>query len=333
MTGIAPTSTAMPNAGVLPQPNVKASADSVIGGGMPSPDQTSNDGIPDFVRQYLPNAKASVPDDAMKGAQQIAEPHEGAWRHLRQINNEMKQICNSWRPPPCRTPPTLSQCAPDSSTGTQPGCLPDVPRGKFPPGTVTQQPVDQKPPKVAVTPCPPPAKVDDCHSNHRGSYTIKPGDTLSKIASKYQLSWQQVFAANHTSIKNPNLIFPGQVLKIPSCDTKPGTVPTPAPPKQHVATPPPPAAPPKQHLPKLPTCPPVTHKPPVTQRPPVTQKPPVSQDPPVTQKPPLAPSPPPVVQTPPSKLPVTPPAPPVVTQAPSVAQAPPAVAQSPTQKS
>ena len=50
-------------------------------------------------------------------------------------------------------------------------------------------------------------------------YTVKPGDTLGKIAqehygaaSKYTL----IFEANQPMLKDPNKIYPGQSLRIPS---------------------------------------------------------------------------------------------------------------------
>lgn len=43
-------------------------------------------------------------------------------------------------------------------------------------------------------------------------YTVKRGDTLSEIAARYQTTVQQI--AGENNIINPNLIYPGQVLKI-----------------------------------------------------------------------------------------------------------------------
>ena len=49
------------------------------------------------------------------------------------------------------------------------------------------------------------------------TYTVKSGDSLSKIAGNYDgITWQQIFEANKDQISNPDLIHPGQVLKIPS---------------------------------------------------------------------------------------------------------------------
>lgn len=46
------------------------------------------------------------------------------------------------------------------------------------------------------------------------SHTVTKGDTMWKIASKYQVGTSEVIAAN-PQITNPNLIYPGQVLDIP----------------------------------------------------------------------------------------------------------------------
>lgn len=45
-----------------------------------------------------------------------------------------------------------------------------------------------------------------------GRYIVKSGDTLSGIASKYGTTYQKLARINN--ISNPNIIFPGQVLKI-----------------------------------------------------------------------------------------------------------------------
>lgn len=50
------------------------------------------------------------------------------------------------------------------------------------------------------------------------TYTVKSGDTLSRIA-KEQLgdanAYMRIFEANRDQLNNPDLIKPGQVLKIP----------------------------------------------------------------------------------------------------------------------
>lgn len=50
-------------------------------------------------------------------------------------------------------------------------------------------------------------------------YVIKSGDTLSKIAAKYYGDagkYDLIFEANQAVIKDPDLIFPGQKIRIPS---------------------------------------------------------------------------------------------------------------------
>ena len=50
------------------------------------------------------------------------------------------------------------------------------------------------------------------------TYTVVQGDSLSKIAKRMYGNandWRRIFEANKDKIENPDLIYPGQVLKIP----------------------------------------------------------------------------------------------------------------------
>lgn len=49
-------------------------------------------------------------------------------------------------------------------------------------------------------------------------YTVKSGDSLSKIAKEHYddpMRYKEIFEANQPMLKNPDLIYPGQVLRIP----------------------------------------------------------------------------------------------------------------------
>ena len=48
------------------------------------------------------------------------------------------------------------------------------------------------------------------------TYTVQSGDNLSKIGSKFGVTWQQIFEANQDKISDPDKIYPGQELTIPS---------------------------------------------------------------------------------------------------------------------
>jgi nucleoid-associated protein YgaU len=48
------------------------------------------------------------------------------------------------------------------------------------------------------------------------TYTVQSGDNLSKIGKQYGVSWQAIFEANRDKLNDPDKIFPGQELTIPS---------------------------------------------------------------------------------------------------------------------
>jgi nucleoid-associated protein YgaU len=47
------------------------------------------------------------------------------------------------------------------------------------------------------------------------TYTVQSGDSLSKIGSRYGVSWQKIFEANRDKLDDPDKIQPGQELTIP----------------------------------------------------------------------------------------------------------------------
>ena len=50
------------------------------------------------------------------------------------------------------------------------------------------------------------------------TYTVVAGDTMWKIAMKYQIGVSEIISAN-PQVQNPDLIYPQQVLNIPSLDS------------------------------------------------------------------------------------------------------------------
>ena len=62
------------------------------------------------------------------------------------------------------------------------------------------------------TNCPPVENPNTGEEAQLTYYTVKKGDTLSAIANRYQTTVQQLVTEN--GIANPNLIYPGQVLRI-----------------------------------------------------------------------------------------------------------------------
>lgn len=58
--------------------------------------------------------------------------------------------------------------------------------------------------------------VGDAAGGGANTYTVVSGDNLSKIAAKYGITWKEIFDANRDILNNPDLIHPGQELKIPS---------------------------------------------------------------------------------------------------------------------
>lgn len=85
---------------------------------------------------------------------------------------------------------------------------------KAPQAPVKSQPKTSTPkstPKAPTAPSKPSAPA----VQSAGKYTVKSGDFLTKIAAKYGISWDDVYAQNKSVIgADPDLIFPGQVLNI-----------------------------------------------------------------------------------------------------------------------
>ncbi|MCW2923317.1 MAG: LysM domain protein [Thermoleophilia bacterium] len=224
-----------------------------------------------------------------------------------------------------------TDCAP-----TPPDCTPDAPEGPTGPPTKGEEPTPPPPPTKGEEPLPPPppgkgdvpseppskgekptppaphGKTDEVCApgeakDKQGTYTVKKGDNLSKIAEGYGISWRQLYWANKDQIKNPDLIYPGQKFDVP-CDELevpdfpytpsygPSTPPAkhqPTPPSKHGPTPP------SKHGP----TPPAKGDHPPSKSPPSKAPTPPSKTPPTPGTTPATPAPPKDSKTPPTKPP------------------------------
>ena len=61
-------------------------------------------------------------------------------------------------------------------------------------------------------------------ANAEGTYTVEKGDYLKKIAQSVYgdaARWEDIYEANKASVKNPNIIYKGQVLILPDINSAP----------------------------------------------------------------------------------------------------------------
>lgn len=59
------------------------------------------------------------------------------------------------------------------------------------------------------------AQTPNINSKQDATVVVQPGDTLTAIATAHQTTYVRIFDAN-TQVQNPNLIYPGQNLRIPA---------------------------------------------------------------------------------------------------------------------
>jgi nucleoid-associated protein YgaU len=74
---------------------------------------------------------------------------------------------------------------------------------------------------AAPAPAPPTSQPDLAPISGE-TYVVVEGDSLSKIAQKKYgkaSKWRRIFEANRDIIKDPDLIYPGQELRIPAAET------------------------------------------------------------------------------------------------------------------
>ena len=96
-----------------------------------------------------------------------------------------------------------------TSTGRVSGISGNVDRNRFTDGILLS----------STEPIPTPEVPDQPEENTTITYTVKPGDTLSKIARKYATTVSNIISLN-PSIKNPNLIYPGEIFTIKQSDNE-----------------------------------------------------------------------------------------------------------------
>jgi hypothetical protein len=107
------------------------------------------------------------------------------------------------------------------------------------PLTLLKRPVQPPAPISAVPPTlpvnQPPTTSSNCflRTDWTGTYTVQPGDTLLKIARRYNVTLTEI--QNGNCIADPNIISVGQVLRVPFIPPTP--TPTPAPTLTPTATP------------------------------------------------------------------------------------------------
>lgn len=90
-----------------------------------------------------------------------------------------------------------------TSTGRVYGISGNVDRDRFTDGILLS----------STEPIPTPEVPEQPEENNTITYTVKPGDTLSKIAREYGTTVSNIVALN-PSIKNSDLIYPGEVFTI-----------------------------------------------------------------------------------------------------------------------
>ncbi|MGI5352500.1 transglycosylase family protein [Streptomyces sp. CA-250714] len=77
-----------------------------------------------------------------------------------------------------------------------------------------KQAAPQKPAQPKAQPKPAQPQQQAPKKGH-GNYTVKPGDTLGKIAESHGTTWQQIYADNKSTIgDDADLILPGQKLQV-----------------------------------------------------------------------------------------------------------------------
>lgn len=81
-----------------------------------------------------------------------------------------------------------------------------------------EKPVEQKPVNTPRQQNDQSGAASGQRQTQKREYVVKPGDSLSKIAKQVYgnaADWQKIYQANRNTIKDPDLIHPGQKIILP----------------------------------------------------------------------------------------------------------------------
>ncbi len=101
--------------------------------------------------------------------------------------------------------PLASEAAAEAPSATKMPTLTDLQKTLFPPVITPTRPGDV-----------PVQGVTDGVLGVGKTYTVQPGDTLFSIARSQGVSWEALWQANRDILASPELIHPGQTLRIPT---------------------------------------------------------------------------------------------------------------------
>jgi LysM repeat protein len=127
---------------------------------------------------------------------------------------------NAW--PVCGPRAGLTKANGGAAAGVAPAATPSTSRSTTrtaPAPTAAPKATAKATPKATTKAAPKAAASSNTAPAVSGNtVTVKLGDTLSALAVKYGVKggWQALYQANTNLVKNPNLIYVGQVLRIPA---------------------------------------------------------------------------------------------------------------------
>ena len=107
---------------------------------------------------------------------------------------------------PAATPSTTTTKAPTTTKSTTPSTTKSTTKSTTPSTT------------KSTTKSTTPKSTNAAPAVSGKTVTVKPGDTLSELAVKYGVKggWPALYQANTSIVKNPNLIYVGQALRLPA---------------------------------------------------------------------------------------------------------------------